>query len=110
MSATIHAANNRHRLPRLGVAGALLAGVVAVAACRPQPPDPQTAQIAKGRDLFFKETFNGNGRTCGTCHREERNFTIDPAFIATLPKNDALFVAEFNPDLKEGFESPRLMR
>jgi hypothetical protein len=60
--------------------------------------------------LFFTETFNGNGRTCGSCHREENNFTIDPVFIATLPKNDALFVAEFNPALKQNFENPRLMR
>ena len=71
MSATIHAANPR-RLPKLGVTRALLAGVAVVAACRPQPPDPQTALIAKGRDLFFNETFNGNGRTCGTCHREDQ--------------------------------------
>lgn len=80
-------------------------------ACQPEaPPDPQAALIAKGRALFFNETFGGNGRTCGTCHREERNFTIDAAFIATLPKDDPLFVAEFNPDLKQNFENPRLMR
>jgi hypothetical protein len=66
--------------------------------------------VAKGGELFFNETFNGNGRTCGTCHRAERNFTIDPAFIATLPPKDPLFVAEFNPDLKKNFENPKLMR
>ena len=38
-----------------------------------------------GADIFFKDNFNGNGRTCGTCHRIERNFTIDPTFIARLP-------------------------
>jgi mono/diheme cytochrome c family protein len=108
MPAAPHAANSR--FPRLRVAGALLAGAAALAACQTPPPNPQAALIAKGRDLFFNETFNGNGRTCGSCHREERNFTIDPAFIATLPKNDALFVAEFNPDLKQNFENPRLMR
>ena len=59
--------------------------------------------------LFFDETFDGNGRTCGTCHREDNNFTIDPAFIATLPDDDPLFVAEFNPALKT-LERPRLMR
>jgi len=109
MSATTHAAN-LHRLPKFGVAGALLVGVVALAACQTRPPDPQAALVAKGRALFFNETFNGNGRTCGSCHREENNFTIDPVFIATLPKTDALFVAEFNPDLKQNFENPRLMR
>ncbi len=74
------------------------------------PPDPQARLVAKGREIFFKETFNGNGRTCGTCHPAENNFTLDPAFIATLPDTDPLFVAEFNPDLSKNFENPRLMR
>ncbi len=73
-------------------------------------PDRQEALIERGRLIFFNETFNGNGRTCGTCHRAENNVTIDPAFIATLPDTDPLFVAEFNPDLQENFENPRLMR
>jgi mono/diheme cytochrome c family protein len=100
----------RSHITSLGVAGVLLVGVAALAACQTQPLDPQAALVAKGRVLFFTETFNGNGRTCGSCHREENNFTIDPVFIATLPKNDALFVAEFDPALKENFENPRLMR
>jgi len=93
-------------------AAALVAGALAACIAPPpdKPPDPQAALVAKGRELFFNETFGGNGRTCGTCHREERNFTIDPAFIATLPKNDALFVAEFTPALARNFENPRLMR
>jgi mono/diheme cytochrome c family protein len=99
-----------HRSAKLRVAGALLAAASSLAACNSKPPDPQAALIAKGREIFFNETFNGNGRNCGTCHREESNFTINPAFIATLPKTDALFVAEFNPDLKQNFENPRLMR
>ncbi len=52
----------------------------------------------------------GNGRTCASCHREDNNFTIDQEFIATLPPNDPLFVAEFNPNLAVGFEQPELMR
>ena len=77
----------------------------------PLPPaSPQDELIARGRDLFFKETFGGNGRTCGTCHPAQNNFTIDPAYIATLPPNDPLFVAEFVPALRTGFENPRLMR
>jgi len=63
-----------------------------------------------GRRIFFQESFDGNGRTCGTCHRAERNFSIDPVFIATLPDDDPLFVAEFNPELEKDFENPRLMR
>jgi len=75
-----------------------------------QPPDPDEALITRGKEIFFNETFGGNGRTCGSCHPAENNFTIDPAFIATLPADDPLFVAEFNPALKENFENPRLMR
>jgi len=66
--------------------------------------------VAQGEDLFFNETVAGNGRTCGSCHPSENNFTIDPRFIATLPPDDALFVAEFNPNLAANFENPRLMR
>ena len=62
-----------------------------------------------GEQLFFGETFNGNGRTGGTCHRAENNFTIDPAFIATLPHDDALFVAEFNTELA-GLEDTTALR
>jgi mono/diheme cytochrome c family protein len=76
----------------------------------PPTPDPDAELIEKGRQIFFNETFEGNGRTCGSCHPAENNFAIDPAFIASLPDDDPLFVAEFNPDLKENFENPRLMR
>ena len=65
--------------------------------------------IEKGRRLFIDETFNGNGRTCATCHPPTNNFTIDPAFIAGLPDDDPLFVAEFDPDLAQ-LEDPELMR
>ncbi len=82
-----------------------------ISACKSPPePSPEQKLIARGRGLFFNETFNGNGRTCGTCHPAENNFTIDPAFIAALPDNDPLFVAEFVPELRENFENPRLMR
>ena len=64
---------------------------------------------AQGRQLFLNETFDGNGRTCGTCHVETNNFTVDPALIATLPPSDPLFVAETNPALA-ALENPDLMR
>jgi cytochrome c peroxidase len=65
--------------------------------------------ISQGAKLFFEKTFNGNGRTCGTCHPASNNFTIDADFIATLPANNPLFVAEFNPALAQ-LERPQLMR
>ena len=83
--------------------------------------------ITAGRDLFFDATFGGNGRTCGTCHRENNNLTIDVAFIGGLPATDLLFIADFPPgvqavmgvdlpafdssdSLKLAFEDPNLMR
>jgi mono/diheme cytochrome c family protein len=85
----------------------LAVGFVALFVSNAQAQDARL--IEEGRRLFFEETFNGNGRTCGTCHPASNNFTIDPAFIATLPPDDPLFVAEFNPDLS-GLENPALMR
>ena len=58
---------------------------------RAPTPDPDAELIEKGRQIFFNETFEGNGRTCGTCHPAENNFVIDPAFIASLPDDDPLF-------------------
>ena len=65
--------------------------------------------VEQGRSLFFNETFDGNGRTCASCHRAERNFSIDAEFIATLPSDDPLFVAEFVPELA-GLEDPDMLR
>jgi hypothetical protein len=60
--------------------------------------------VRRGSQLFFSETFAGNGRTCGTCHRLENNLTIDPAFVGTLPPTDSLFVV---PD---GLESTDFLK
>ena len=91
--------------------GSAVLGLALLLALSPTVYASQTDNLIEiGRRIFFKETFSGNGRTCGTCHREERNFAIDPVFIATLPDDDPLFVAEFNEDLKKNFENPRLMR
>ncbi|MCK5355270.1 MAG: hypothetical protein KAJ63_09140, partial [Methyloprofundus sp.] len=65
--------------------------------------------VAKGRELFINETFAGNGRTCSTCHRLDNNHTIDPKYIAQLPNDDPLFIAETNPELT-ALERPKLLR
>jgi len=67
-----------------------------------------TSDTCVGANLFFRGTFGGNGRTCATCHRIDNNLTIDPAFIATLPKTDPLFVAEFDPNLKDLEKPPQM--
>lgn len=101
------------RRTRIVVAAPQFLGVLAtaavVAAC-PTTPPVEPNPVARGEDIFLTETFNGNGRTCGSCHQPNDNFGLTPAFIATLPANDPLFVAETNPDLAEKFENPRLMR
>ena len=58
-----------------------------------------TAQLCAGAGIFFQETFNGNGRTCGSCHPAQNNFTIDSRFVATLPASDPLFVFERDANL-----------
>lgn len=68
--------------------------------------------VADGADLFFRETFGGNGRTCGTCHRAENNLGLDLDFISELPARDELFIAE-RPASQggvPGLERPRLLR
>ena len=81
------------------------------AACKmPPKPTPEPTLVEIGEQIFLNETFAGNGRTCGTCHRPTDNFGLTPSFIATLGDDDPLFVAETNPDLANNFENPVLMR
>lgn len=52
-----------------------------------QPPpggDPEQskrASFALGEDVFFHETFGGNGRTCATCHDPRNEFTVSPQLV-----------------------------
>jgi len=68
-----------------------------------------SVDICTGADLFLRETFDGNGRSCATCHRVDNNFAIDTKFMATLPARDPLFIAEFNRTLSR-LEIPAQMR
>src|SRR4029078_5867105 len=76
-----------------------------LAACASDPrvgTGLSTQQLCAGADIFFTETFGGNGRTCGTCHPASNNTTIDPRFVSSLHAsnpNDPLFVFETNPAL-----------
>ena len=88
----------------------IVSGVLAAFAPSAVEAQNRKQLIERGRQLFNTETFNGNGRTCATCHPATNNFTIDPAFIATLPKSDPLFVAETNPDLAKLENSKALRR
>ena len=41
--------------------------------------------VASGADLFTKETFQGNGRTCATCHPFSANTQLSASDIAAPP-------------------------
>jgi hypothetical protein len=109
--------NNANAAPaeeEQGLLDKLIAFVSPTASAQIGPiPNPTTSlqlAITRGRNSFFNQTFNGNGRTCGTCHREDESLTITPEFMDDLPNNDPLFVAEFVPALAHNFENPTLMR
>jgi cytochrome c peroxidase len=84
----------------------------------PMSNDGQTVSLTaatlaeQGANLFNFETFNGNGRTCETCHTAGDQFGLTPATIAakfaTTPL-DPLFVAEHVPALSM-LENSCLMR
>src|SRR6478736_3386459 len=60
--------------------------------------------ICAGGDIFLRETFAGNGRTCGSCHPIANNTTVDVPFLTALHAsnpNDQLFVFERDPNLAQ---------
>lgn len=65
--------------------------------------------VCVGAELFFRDPFGGNGRSCASCHPADNNYTIDADFIDQLPSSDPLFVAENVPALA-GLERPDLLR
>jgi cytochrome c peroxidase len=63
---------------------------------------PMASQVAQGGNLFTGETFQGNGRTCATCHIASLNFALPPSNIQSRFKNvsatfDPLFIGETKP-------------
>ncbi len=68
--------------------------------------------VELGEQLFANETFEGNGRTCASCHDAAQSFAVTPQGIASLFASDPLdplFVAENDPALAT-LENPCLMR
>jgi cytochrome c peroxidase len=60
------------------------------------------AQVDQGGNLFNGETFQGNGRTCATCHIANLNFALPPSNIQSRFSNasatfDPLFIGETKP-------------
>jgi hypothetical protein len=67
-----------------------------------------TFDVCVGARIFFDEKFNGNGRTCSSCHPASNNFTIDRTFMQSLPATDPLFVADDPSFPLSGLEVPEL--
>jgi len=79
-----------------------IATILASGASTAQPISMEEALlIDEGFEIFMEETFEGNGRTCGTCHVPSQQYTISPDFISTLGGNDlALVLASNVPGLE----------
>lgn len=45
------------------------------------PNESRRAPYELGEDVFFHETFGGNGRTCATCHDPRNEFTVSPELV-----------------------------
>src|SRR6267142_1160282 len=63
---------------------------------------PQATQVVQGGNLFNGEAFQGNGRTCATCHIATLNFALPPSnihsrFSTVSTTFDPLFIGETNP-------------
>jgi hypothetical protein len=69
----------------------MIAGLLAPATARAITAD-QANLINEGFNLFTTETFDGNGRTCGTCHIPQDDYNISPADLATLSAHDTALV------------------
>jgi cytochrome c peroxidase len=71
--------------------------------------DPDLANLVNlGFSIFNTETFNGNGRTCSTCHLPQSDFTISPADIPTLSAHQQALV--FGNNIGGGLENPTLVQ
>jgi hypothetical protein len=89
---------------RVGEVSKALTAEDRLAACAQDPrviAGLVSERVCAGADIFFRETFGGNGRTCGTCHSVENNTTIDVDSVAATPPDDPLFVFRTNPALAE---------
>jgi hypothetical protein len=67
----------------------------------------QADRATNGGNLFNGETFQGNGRTCATCHVANLNFALPPSnihsrFSTVAATFDPLFIGETKPS---GFDA-----
>lgn len=93
-------------MPKSALVSSVFAFAVAgssLVACVGESPAPDDEEVGsvqlaasadkaakRGEKLFEREEFDGNGRTCSTCHRGESG-TLSPEQIQSLDEDDALF-------------------
>src|SRR6266851_3831036 len=71
---------------------------------------PLADRVANGESLFNGETFQGNGRTCATCHVASLNLALPPSniqsrFSTVSTTFDPLFIGETAPSsFDSGFD------
>ncbi|PYP86487.1 MAG: hypothetical protein DMG65_18755, partial [Candidatus Angelobacter sp. Gp1-AA117] len=63
---------------------------------------PVATQIVQGENVFNGETFQGNGRSCATCHVASLNMALPPSniqsrFSTVSSTFDPLFIGETSP-------------
>ena len=69
--------------------------------------DPATAKLVNlGFQVFTNTTFNGNGRTCSTCHLPSADFSISAADFAALSAHQKSLVLASNT---LGLENPTMV-
>jgi hypothetical protein len=94
-------------LSALAIGGVFLPGDAHAACAVPPETKADFHCIDEGFRVFTEETFEGNGRTCATCHRPETNYTIAPEDIKRLNRKERKLVFANNVP---GLENRTLVR
>lgn len=81
-------------------------GLIGTSAVAQSITAEEAALIDEGFRVFTEETFEGNGRTCGTCHVPETQYTIGPDDIRTMSGEALDLVLASNVP---GLENPTLV-
>jgi hypothetical protein len=84
----------------------IIASLAFTTASQGQVTEEQAKLVDEGRRVFNEETFDGNGRTCSTCHIDTEGYNIFPSSIARLPKKERDLVFAVNVP---GFENVELI-
>ena len=84
----------------------LIGGLLGCGLAHPQMTLEEVQLIDEGFRVFDEETFDGNGRTCTTCHIPETQYNIFPSHIATLDGEELDLVLASNVP---GLENPTLI-